>query len=93
MHGKSIRFTSSTVFTQAYRQPQTYYEEKIKSAPTYHHQKRKTLEDLVDPTLLNRYGGSLEVYRSYYINDMIITYLTNLDNTTSDFFLFPLNIF
>ena len=47
---------------QSYRQPQTKasYE---KSRPIYSYQKRRTLEDLVDPQLLNRIGGTLQVQK------------------------------
>ena len=50
---------------QNYRQPQKSNQESTTSRPKYYHQqKRRTLEDLVDPSLLNKFGGTLQVINS-----------------------------
>ena len=50
---------------QNYRQPQKSNQESTTLKPKYYHQqKRRMLEDLVDPSLLNKFGGTLQVINS-----------------------------
>ena len=72
---------------QNYRQPQKSNQESTTLKPKYYHQqKRRMLEDLVDPSLLNKLGGTLQV-----INSTLLTFFVSRKRTKMKILSYHLN--